>query len=79
MKTFGVTDYTNQTPSKHITIFFCLSSRPPKMKKKIMKCIQKEGAHFQCMNNHYAKFEYKGMKNVGVTDYTNQTPPTHFG
>ena len=29
------------------------------------------GAHLQCMNNHYAKFEYKGMKTVGVTDYTN--------
>ena len=31
------------------------------------------------MNNHYAKIEYKGIKTVGVTDYTNQTPPTHFG
>ena len=31
-------------------------------------------AHFQCMDNHYAKFEYKGMKTVGVTDYTNQKP-----
>ena len=31
------------------------------------------------MNNNYAKFEYKGMKTVGVTDYTNQTHPTHFG
>ena len=29
------------------------------------------GAHVQCMENHYAKFEYKGMKTVGVTDYTN--------
>ena len=27
------------------------------------------------VNNHYAKFEYKGMKTVVVTDYTNQTPP----
>ena len=26
------------------------------------------------MNNHCAKFEYKGMKTAGVTDYTNQTP-----
>ena len=34
---------------------------------------------FNVMNNHYAKFEYKGMKTVGVKDYTNQTPPTHFG
>ena len=23
------------------------------------------GAHLQCENNHYAKFEYKGMKTVG--------------
>ena len=37
------------------------------------------GEHIQCMNNHYAVFNYKGMKTVGVTDYTNQTPPTHFG
>ena len=37
------------------------------------------GAHLQCVNNHYAKFEYKGMKTVGVTDYTNQTSPKHFG
>ena len=32
-----------------------------------------EGAYFQCMKNHYAKFEYKGMETVGVTDYTNQS------
>ena len=31
------------------------------------------------MNNHYAKFEYKGMKTVQVTDYTNLTPPMHYG
>ena len=37
------------------------------------------GAHLQCVNNHYAKFEYKKIKTVGVTDYTNQTPPMHFG
>ena len=27
-------------------------------------------AHFQCVNNHYAKFEYKGIKSVWITDYT---------
>ena len=36
------------------------------------------GAHLQCVNNHYAKFEYKGMKTVVVTDYTNQTPSKHL-
>ena len=29
------------------------------------------GAHLHCVNNHYAKFESKGMNPVGVTDYTN--------
>ena len=30
-----------------------------------------EGAHLQWVKIHYAKFEYKGMNAVGVTDYTN--------
>ena len=30
-----------------------------------------EGAHLQCVNNHYAKFEYKEINTVGVSDYTN--------
>ena len=37
------------------------------------------GAHLQCVNNHYAKLEYKVMDTVGVTDYTNPTPPKHHG
>ena len=36
------------------------------------------GAHLQCVNNHYATFEYEGMKTVGVQDYTNQTPSKNF-
>ena len=28
---------------------------------------KERGAHLQCVNNHYAKFEYKGMKNVTQT------------
>ena len=38
-----------------------------------------DGAHLQYVNSHYAKFEYKGTKTVGVTDYTNKKPPMHFG
>ena len=34
------------------------------MKKTLMKCAQKGGAHLQCMINHYGKFEYKGMETV---------------
>ena len=25
-------------------------------------------AHLQCVNNHYAKFEYKGINTIGGTD-----------
>ena len=38
-----------------------------------------EGAHFQCVNNHDEKFEYKGIKTTGATDYINQITPRHFG
>ena len=37
-----------------------------------------EVAHLNCVKNQYAKFEYKGMKTVEVTDYTNQTPPKNI-
>ena len=57
----------------------CLSSRPSKMKKYSRNEYKIVGAHFQCVNKHYAKFEYKGIKSVGVTDYINQTPPKPFG
>ena len=32
--------------------------------------IENVGAHLQCVNNYYAKFEFKGMKTVRVTVYT---------
>ena len=46
--------------------------------KIFIKCAQIGTAHLQCVNNLYAKFEYKGMNSVGVTDYTNLRPPTHY-
>ena len=49
------------------------------MKKKSWNVYKIKGGQLQCMNNHCAKFECKGMKTVGATDYTNQTPPMHFG
>ena len=46
---------------------------------KILSNVHKiGGAHLQSVNNHNAKFENKGMKTVGVTDYKNQTPSKHF-
>ena len=41
-------------------------------------CTKWKVHNLQCVNNHYAKFEYKEMKTVGVTDYTNQAPSKHF-
>ena len=67
MKTVGVTYYTNQTPPRHFGWKKCLSSTPVKNEKIFIKCAQMGGAHLQCVNNHYAKFEYKGMKTVCVT------------
>ena len=32
------------------------------------------GVQLQCVNNHYHKFEYKGIKTFGVTDNTLGTP-----
>ena len=49
-------------------------NRTKKKKEYLSNVRNVNGAHVQCMKNHYAKFEYKGMKTVGVTDYINQTP-----
>ena len=35
------------------------------MKKYFSNVHKIRGAHLQCMDNHLAKFEYKGMKTVG--------------
>ena len=59
MKIFGNTDYTNKTPSKH---FKEKNSefKTPKNEIKIHEVCTKY------VNNHYAKFEYYGMKTIGV-------------
>ena len=40
------------------------------MEKTICNKYKIAGEHLQCVNNYYAKFEYKRMKSVGVTGYT---------
>ena len=75
MKTVGVTYYTNQAPPTHFGWKKCLSSTPVKIIKYLSNVHKIGGAHLQCMNNHKAKFDYKEMKTVGFTDYTNQAPP----
>ena len=65
IKTVGVTDYTNQTPPTHFGWKKCLHSTPVKKMKILIKCAQSSMcAHLQCVNNHYAKAEYKGMKTI---------------
>ena len=51
---------------------------PRKTRKYLSNVHQIGDASFQCVNNHFATFEYKEMKSVGVTDYTNQTPSKNF-
>ena len=45
------------------------------MGRKESKSNKIRGAHLQCVNNYYEKFEQKRMKTDGVTDYKTQTPP----
>ena len=78
MKTAGVTDYTIQTPPMHFGWKKCLSSTPVKMLKYSQNVHKIEGGYLQCVNSHYAKFEYKGMKTILVTDYTNLTLTLHY-
>ena len=47
---------------------------PQKWKKKKWNVHKIEGAHLQYVNNHLAKFNWKGIKTFGVTDYTNLVP-----
>ena len=63
-KTVGITDYTNLTPPMHFGRKKCLSSTPVKNKKHLSNVRKIGGAHLQCVNNHYAKFEYKRMRTI---------------
>ena len=44
------------------------------MRKNLWNVHNIGGAHLQYVNNHKAKFEWKGMKTYCVTDYTNLAP-----
>ena len=77
-KKAGVTDYTTLTPPMHFGWEKCLSSTSIKMRNYLSNVCKMRGAHLECMNTHYAKFENKEMNTVGVTYYTNQTPSKHI-
>ena len=73
MTTVDVTYYTNQTPSKHFRQNKCLRLSTPKNTKIFINVHTIGNPHLQCVDNHNAKIEYKGMKNLhlGVTEYKN--------
>ena len=83
MKTVEVADYTQITQCKHskggVHIIMSTFKHFQKYNKILSNMHKIGGTHLQCVNNHYAKFEYNGMKTVGDTKYTNQTPPKHSG
>ena len=76
MKTAGVTDYINQTPPKYFGWIKCPSTKIQKYLSNVHKL---EGVHLRCINNHYAKFEYEGMKAVGEKDYIKLTLSALYG
>ena len=42
---------------------------PSKIEKIFLKCAQyRRCTSADCVNNHYAEFEYEGMKTFGITD-----------
>ena len=80
MKTVGDTDCTNGETRYPYAFRMekCLNSTPVKMRSYLSNLHKRESAHFQYVNNRYAKFEYKKVKTAGITDYTNHTPSKHF-
>ena len=44
--------------------------KTPKNEKKVVKLHKIERSIYQCMNNHYGKFEYIGMNTFRFTYYT---------
>ena len=76
MKTFGVIDYTMKAPQRwfrHNNVSAQHSQKCNRILSNVHKieCTFYLLTHLQSVKNHYAMFEYKRMKTVGVTDYIN--------
>ena len=61
MNTVEDSYYTNQTPQA-FRVEKMSQFKTLKMRKYLSNVHKIKGAHRQCVNNHYAKFEYKGIK-----------------
>ena len=55
MNTVGVTDYTKYAPPKNFG--WKNVQHPSRIRKYLLKAHKIGGAHLQCVNNNYAKFE----------------------
>ena len=65
-------DITQTRPlSKHFDQKNMSKFKTPKTEKWNVNVHKIGGTYLHCVNNHYAKFEYKVMNTVGVTNYTN--------
>ena len=85
MKPAGVTNYTIQTPSSsfgHLDLIsepvvvskFHNETHDPKGQENKIYTIVKDRETFSHRHTVPGMFAFKGMKTVGVTDYTHQTP-----
>ena len=80
MKTAGVSDYTNQTtPNRHFGWIKCINPTSLKNKKIFNNVHKMGGAYLQCVNNHYAKFENKEMKQLELQITQNRHHQSIFG
>ena len=71
MNTVEVTYFTNKASPKHLgRKKMSKFNTQTKIEKYLLNVHKMVGAHLQCVYNHYAKFEYKVINTVGVTDYT---------
>ena len=75
MEAIGNTEYTNQAPHKFCGCNNMFKFNIQEKYQKISKLHKIRGENFQYVRNQYASFELKGMKTVGVSDNTMQTPP----
>ena len=57
MKNVAVTDYINQTSPSISNGKNVYVQNPSKMRKYLTNVHNIEGAHLQCVNNHYSKYE----------------------
>ena len=72
IKNVGITDFKNQT-SLNISFENISKLNTPQQIRKYLSNVYQIKVLSSISDNNFAKLEYKEMKTVGITDYTNQT------